>query len=180
MPAGSSPPSRTVRAMHRGLSHKRGCRTNAFGVIIEPTHSSALTIRRFTMTTHDITRHPIHLGLGATAEVEPTFTGELDWYNGYGQRHAGDGAEGRLVCMHHFTESWRSWEMHPHGAEVVLCIAGTMTLHQEGAGGKLTSLKLAADQYVINPPGIWHTADVSGTATALFITAGQGTQHRPR
>ena len=31
----------------------------------------------------DITTHPIHLGLGATAEVEPRFTGELDWYEGY-------------------------------------------------------------------------------------------------
>ena len=23
--------------------------------------------------------HPIHLGLGATAEVEPEFTGEMSW-----------------------------------------------------------------------------------------------------
>jgi hypothetical protein len=27
---------------------------------------------------------------------------------------------------------------------------------------------------------VWHTADVVGTATALFITAGMGTQNRPR
>jgi len=39
---------------------------------------------------------------------------------------------------------------------------------------------LNAGQYAINAPGVWHTADVSGKATALFITAGMGTQHRPR
>ena len=29
-------------------------------------------------------------------------------------------------------------------------------------------------------PGVWHTADIEGTATALFITAGLGTEHKPR
>ena len=28
---------------------------------------------------------------------QPRFTGGIDWYEGYGQRHAEDGAEGRLV-----------------------------------------------------------------------------------
>jgi hypothetical protein len=35
-------------------------------------------------------------------------------------------------------------------------------------------------EYAINLPGVWHTADVDGEVTALFITAGMGTQHRPR
>jgi quercetin dioxygenase-like cupin family protein len=72
------------------------------------------------------------------------------------------------------------WEMHPHGCEVVLCTAGTMTLHQERADGSKQSLKLAPGDYAINEPGTWHSADVVGEATALFITAGMGTQHRPR
>jgi hypothetical protein len=55
-----------------------------------------------------IPKHPIHLGLGATA-----------------------------VSAHTFKESW-------------------------------------------NEPGTWHSANVVGEATALFITAGMGTQHRPR
>jgi hypothetical protein len=41
-------------------------------------------------------------------------------------------------------------------------------------------MTLGAGQYVINEPGTWHTADVAGSATALFITAGLGTQHRAR
>lgn len=128
----------------------------------------------------DLTTHPIHLGLGATAEVEPAFTGEMSWYEGYGQRHGDDGREGRLVSMHTFTESWDVWEMHPVGSEVVLCTAGTITLHQEHADGTTAVATLAAGQYAVNEPGTWHTADVDGTATAVFITAGEGTEHRPR
>ena len=132
------------------------------------------------MSTHDIQRHPIHLGLGASAEVEPAFTGDPAWYEGYGTRHAGDGREGRLVSQHRFDSSWTMWEMHPEGAEVVLCVAGELTLIQEGADGRTTRLTLAPGQYAINPPGVWHTADIDRPATAVFITAGVDTQHRPR
>jgi quercetin dioxygenase-like cupin family protein len=127
-----------------------------------------------------ISTNPIHLGLGATAEIEPEFTGEMSWYEGYIERHRVDGAEGRLVTMHTFTESWDVWEMHPQGSEVVLCIAGEMTLHQETPDGETATVTLAAGHYAVNEPGTWHTADVDGAATALFITAGAGTQHRPR
>jgi quercetin dioxygenase-like cupin family protein len=128
----------------------------------------------------DITRHPIHLGLGSTAEVEPEFTGDMSWYGGYGERHAGDGAEGRLVTMHTFTEPWDSWEVHPVGSEVVLCIDGQITLHQERADGTTATVALDAGQYAVNEPGTWHTADGEGPATALVITAGAGTEHRSR
>jgi quercetin dioxygenase-like cupin family protein len=124
--------------------------------------------------------HPIHLGLGARAATEPAFTGSMDWYAGYVDRHQSDGVEGRLVSAFSFEESWNMWEMHPHGAEVVLCIAGAMTLHQERADGSKHSVQLGTGEYAINEPGTWHTADVTGKATALFITAGVGTQHRPR
>ena len=128
----------------------------------------------------DISTHPIHLGLGATAEREPVFDGDMSWYGGYADRHASDGAEGRLVTMHTFAESWDVWEMHPVGSEVVLCTAGEITLHQEHADGSTAEVTLGPGQYAVNPPGTWHTADVADSATALFITAGQGTEHRPR
>lgn len=125
-----------------------------------------------------LTSKPIHLGLGASAISEPEFTG-VEWYQAYGARHDDDGKEGRLVSMHTFTKPWDSWEMHPEGSEVVLCTAGTITLVQEidGAPAKTT---LQAGEYAINPPGVWHTADVEESATAVFITAGIGTQMRPR
>lgn len=121
----------------------------------------------------------VHLGLGAKAEAQPPFDG-MAWYQDYAARTAADGAEGRLVSLYRFDADWDSWEMHPAGDELVLCVAGTMTLHQEHPDGSRETVTLAAGDYAINPPGVWHTADVVGEATALFITAGQGTQHRPR
>ncbi|TMM48380.1 cupin domain-containing protein [Qipengyuania marisflavi] len=121
----------------------------------------------------------LHLGLGATAVPQPEFSG-MEWYEGYGARHGADGAEGRLVSQYEFTEDWTSWEMHPHGSEVVICTAGQMTLIQEIDGGTDQTVMLEAGEYIVNPPGVWHTANVEGTATAIFITAGEGTQHRPR
>ena len=127
-----------------------------------------------------IARFPLHLGLGAAAVPQPEFTGAMDWYEAYSERVCADGAEGRLVTTHTFTEDWTSWELHPAGDEVVLCLSGEITLHQEFPGGDTHQITLGAGEYAINPPGVWHTADVVGTATALFITAGLGTTHRPR
>lgn len=128
-----------------------------------------------------ITTHPIHLGLGATATEQPPYDG-MDWYSAYGARHAGDGAEGRLVMQHSFSESWTVWERHPHGAEVVLCLAGRIILVRQAPHGGEERVTLGAGDYAINPPGVWHTADVEPgvEATCLFITAGMGTEHRPR
>ena len=124
-------------------------------------------------------RFPIHRGRGGSAIAEPEFTG-MDWYEAYGARHAADGADGRLVSFYRFEESWPMWEMHPHGSEVVVCVSGRMTLHQQLADGTEKSVELGAGEYAINPPGAWHTADVAEPASALFITSGEGTQHRPR
>jgi quercetin dioxygenase-like cupin family protein len=123
--------------------------------------------------------HPLHLGLGATAVPQPEFTG-MEWYEAYVTRNEADGVEGRLVGLHSFTEDWSSWECHPNGDEVVVCTAGRMTLHQEMADGSKASVTIGPGEYAINPPGAWHTADIDGEATALFITAGWGTTHRPR
>ena len=127
----------------------------------------------------DLAEHFVHLGLGATAVPQPRFDG-MDWYEGYSERHGADGAEGRLVSMYAFSESWDSWEMHPLGAEVVICTAGTMILTQEYPDGRVEKVTLSPGQYAINPPGVWHIADIAAPASAIFITAGEGTQHRPR
>ena len=123
-------------------------------------------------------RCPIHLGLGARAVPQPDFSG-MEWYAAYVDRNAADGNEGRLVQLFSFSESWTSWERHPAGDEAVICTAGEITLVQELADGT-QKVTLRAGDYAINPRGVWHTADVAGHATALFITAGRGTEHRPR
>lgn len=129
---------------------------------------------------YSIDERPIHLGLGARAHAEPNFTGAMQWYDDYSTRHAADGAKGRLVSFHRFTEPWAMWEMHPAGDEVVLCMSGSITLHQTAADGQTGTIDLKRGDYAINAPGVRHTADIEGEATALFITAGEGTQHRPR
>lgn len=128
----------------------------------------------------DIRKHPIHLGLGATAMAEPAFDGTMAWYEAYEARHAADGAEGRLVSLFSFAEPWGSWEMHPYGEEVVVCVSGALILHHETPDGTRTKIALKPGEYAINPRGVWHTADTDQKTTALFITAGQGTEHRPR
>ncbi|MEM7337439.1 MAG: cupin [Actinomycetota bacterium] len=130
----------------------------------------------------DLNSNPIHLGLGASAVVQPTFTGTGEWYMDYGMRTAADGVEGRLVAMHTFSESWDVWEVHPVGTEVVLCTAGEITLIQRKGGpdGPEVITTLNAGEYAINEPGDWHTADVNGPCTAVFITAGEGTENHPR
>jgi quercetin dioxygenase-like cupin family protein len=123
-------------------------------------------------------RFPIHLGLGARAVAQPEFTG-MEWYAAYVDRHASDGNEARLVSLFSFGENWSSWERHPAGDEAVICTAGEITLIQELPDGP-RKVTLRAGEYAINPRGVWHTADVAHQATALFITAGAGTEHRPR
>lgn len=134
---------------------------------------------------HTLSQYPIHLGLGAQATTQPEFTGAMAWYDDYVKRHASDGVEGRLVSMHSFSESWTMWEMHPKGAEVVICTAGVLTLLQEQSEGqepRVLRTVLKAGEYAINQPGVWHTMDIDDgvSATAVFVTAGVGTEHRPR
>ncbi len=46
------------------------------------------------------------------------------------------------------------------------------------ADGRETRLR--AGDYAINAPGVWHIADIEEKVTAIFITAGEKTQRRPR
>lgn len=135
------------------------------------------------MAKHTLETHPIHLGKGATAVPQPEFPRDeraMQWYMDYGARHAADGTEGRLVSLFRFTENWPAWEMHPNGAEVVVCLEGEMELIQEQADGSHLRTRLTPGEYAINPPGVWHTADIAGEAAGLFVTAGVGTEGRPR
>jgi hypothetical protein len=126
-----------------------------------------------------LSQNPVHLGLGATIARQPRLTGDMEWYLRYGERHAADGVEGRLVSLHTFDRPWDTWEMHPKGAELVVCTDGVITLYQE-IDGAARALTLRKGEAVVNPPGVWHTADCDAPCTALFITAGEGTEVRPR
>ena len=83
-----------------------------------------------------------------------------------------------LVTCHSVDCDWPIWEMHPNGDEVVCLLAGAATMVFEEEG-QHRAVELKDDgAYVIVPKGIWHTTKVSGPSRMLFITAGEGTQHR--
>lgn len=74
--------------------------------------------------------------------------------------------------------SWGHWEMHPNGEEVVLLLAGRVDFVSEVEGGELCQPLRSAGEYVVVPRGTWHRAEVKQPSRLLFITAGEGTQHR--
>ncbi len=120
-----------------------------------------------------------HLGLGARVEPLPDFQWTPEYLESYVARTESDGAEGRLVVLMQQDASWDSWERHPAGDELVVLLSGRADLIQE-IDGEPRVVELGPGMAVINPPGVWHTADVHEPGEALFITAGRGTETRPR
>lgn len=127
----------------------------------------------------DLTGTPIHLGTGSTARPVDGFAWDPAVLGAYGEAVADDGAEGRMVMTFAADASWTSWERHPHGAEVVICLSGRMTMIRE-IDGRPVPVELGPNQAIINPPGVWHTADVHEPGHFMTITPGLGTEHRPR
>jgi mannose-6-phosphate isomerase-like protein (cupin superfamily) len=127
----------------------------------------------------DLSTTHIHLGQGARATPLPDFEWSAEYLDAYTTRFADDGDEGRLVMMGHNAESWPTWERHPAGEEVVVLLSGRVDLIQRVDGGE-RRIALQPGQAVINPPGVWHTADVHEPGDALFITPGRGTENVPR
>jgi mannose-6-phosphate isomerase-like protein (cupin superfamily) len=94
--------------------------------------------------------------------------------------------QGELGTFHHeflvttfgYDRDWPMWEMHPNGDEVVVLLEGRVTFVLEVDGGERHVELAAAGTYVIVPRGTWHTARTSSACRMLFITAGEGTEHR--
>jgi uncharacterized cupin superfamily protein len=127
----------------------------------------------------DLTRDFAHLGLGARVEILRGFEWSEEYLARYVADHADDGDDGRLVMIGSEAATWTSWERHPAGDELVVLLSGRCDVIQE-IGGEHRLLALEAGGALVNPRGIWHTADVHEPGNALFITPGRGTQHRPR
>jgi len=127
----------------------------------------------------DLSQVYVHLGLGSRAEALPDFAWSEEYLRRYEAGHEADGDEGRLVMIGPGEATWTSWERHPAGDEVVVVLSGHQTLIQD-VDGKERRIELRAGQAVINPRGVWHTADVHEPGSVLFITPGRGTEHRPR
>lgn len=86
---------------------------------------------------------------------------------------------GRLISLMRSEGNWSSWEMHPNGDEWIYQLSGQMTLILDREDST-QEVPLPTGRFAIVPKGIWHTANVIEPGEALFITLGDGTQHRDR
>lgn len=110
-------------------------------------------------------------GSAIPVPVGDKFYEELD-------RSFGGFKDKRLVSHHRFSQDWDSWEMHPAGEEFVCLLSGRVDFILEQDGTENTAALTTAGAYVIVPQGVWHTAKVHQPSSVLFITPGEGTQHR--
>lgn len=138
-----------------------------------------MKLRTDTRAAIDLLTTPVHLGLGSRAMPMEGFAWEPEVLESYSAAVAADGAEGRMVMIFDGDGPWTSWERHPAGDELVVCLAGQITMIREVDGGP-EPVGLRPGEAIINAAGVWHTADIEGTARILTVTPGIGTEHRPR
>jgi mannose-6-phosphate isomerase-like protein (cupin superfamily) len=88
-----------------------------------------------------------------------------------------EGFKGRLlVSCYRFDSDWESWEMHPAGDEIVCLLSGRVAFEFEGRG--VVAELAEPGSFVVVPRGTWHTAHTTVPTTMLFVTPGEGTQHK--
>ena len=131
----------------------------------------------------DLSKSPIHLSsrVGAKDPAIPLhgfgFNGPA--FEAYIAAHCTPDAPGRLVMIEASPVDWPAWECHTEGDELVIVLEGEAEFVQELPAGELRT-EVRAGSTVINPAGVWHTANVRKPLRAIYITPCPGTQHRPR
>lgn len=110
-------------------------------------------------------------GRAAPVEVTEAFWPDLM----AGKRHY----DGRLAMASHVTEDAPHWEMHPAGEELIYLLSGAVDfVLEEPAGEEIVALRTGANCCLV-PKGVWHRFRVREAGALVFITPGEGTQHRP-
>ncbi|MET9817309.1 MULTISPECIES: cupin domain-containing protein [unclassified Streptomyces] len=127
----------------------------------------------------DLRTTPVHLGLGSRAKPVQGFAWDPEVLQAYSAAVAADGAEGRLVTIFDGDGPGDHWERHPAGDELVICLRGSVTVTRD-VDGVPDRVVLGPGEATVNPAGTWHAVDMTGPASILTITAGLGTDHRPR
>jgi mannose-6-phosphate isomerase-like protein (cupin superfamily) len=116
-----------------------------------------------------------YLSLADGPEARPLEVGP-DFWETIDQR---DDLAERLVGTFAFDADWSSWEVHPAGDEIVVLLSGAVDLVLDEPEGERI-IQLRDHGAAVVPRGVWHTANVVAPSTALHITRGEGTEHRPR
>lgn len=107
--------------------------------------------------------------------AEPVKTGPDFWAGlASGERRY----PGRLAMILPMTEDFPQWERHPAGEELIVMLSGVCTLILETDAGE-TRTRLDAGKAVLVPTGAWHRAEVVEPGEALFVTEGEGSEHKP-
>ncbi|MBM9623431.1 cupin domain-containing protein [Streptomyces zhihengii] len=127
----------------------------------------------------DLRTVPVHLGLGSTAKPVEGFAWDPEALRAYSAAVAADGAEGRMVMIFDGDGPGDHWERHPAGDELVVCLSGSVTVTRD-VDGVPDRVPLGPGEATINPAGVWHAVDMEGPSSILAVTAGLGTDHRPR
>ena len=121
---------------------------------------------------------PIHLGTRSALPVKG-FGYDAPSFERYADAHTTEDEPGRLMMVESSPTDWGMWECHTLGDEVVHIVEGRAEFIHEVDGAQQRTAVQAGDT-VINPRGVWHTADVQEPMTAIYLTPIRGTEHRPR
>jgi mannose-6-phosphate isomerase-like protein (cupin superfamily) len=86
--------------------------------------------------------------------------------------------DGSLMMAFPMTEDMTHWEIHPAGDEVLIALSGRMTVVIETPAGE-REIALDAGQACVVPRDHWHRLKVRDPGEVIFLTPGQGTEHKP-
>ncbi len=109
--------------------------------------------------------------LADTISVTDTIWHDLD------QRY-GDFAGHSLIASLSFDDDWPTWEMHPHGDEVVCLMSGDVEVILAMEAGEKKVRLDTPGSFVVVPKNTRHSAKVHAPTTMLFVTPGEGTENR--
>ena len=124
------------------------------------------------MSTFDLFTTFVHLDSRDDAHAVPvtdTFWPELM----AGQRVY----DGRLITASHISGDVDHWERHPAGGEVLILLSGAVDVILDQPEGE-RRVPLDAGQAFIVPQGVWHRIVMRKPGDLVFITPGEGTDHR--
>lgn len=115
-----------------------------------------------------------YLGLSGDGEVTSMPVGPDFWAT----MDANLSMRATMVSIGSGEGDWPHWEMHPQGDEVLVLLAGSLTLILDQSGTESRHDLVPGATFVV-PTGAWHRAIDQCGVKLLFITYGAGTRHRP-
>lgn len=118
--------------------------------------------------------HSAYLHLPEGGDAHPVVADASFWSEGVHQL-----AGGRLITAFRCDVDWDHWEMHPAGDEVVMALSGSCDFVLQAANTAARRILLSVGHMLVIPKGTWHRVEVISQADLLFLTPGDGTEHRP-